>query len=50
MKILMKKIMKKQKLNQLKICIKLETPQKFYPYLSSKKLINNFHKIDKLKK
>ena len=50
MKILMKKIMKKQKLNQLKIYIKLETPQKFYPYLSSKKLINNFHKIDKLKK
>ena len=27
-----------------------ETPQKFYQYLSSKKLINNFPKIDKLKK
>ena len=26
-----------------------ETPKKFYQYLSSKKLINNFPKIDKLK-
>jgi hypothetical protein len=28
----------------------LETPQKFYQYLSSKKLINNFPKVEKLKK
>jgi hypothetical protein len=27
-----------------------ETPQKFYQYLSSKKLINNFPKVEKLKK
>jgi hypothetical protein len=29
---------------------KFETPQKFYQYLSSKKLINNFPKVEKIKK
>ena len=38
------------KIKSTKNIYQFETPQKFYQYLSSKKLINNFPKVEKLKK
>ena len=38
------------KMKPLKNMHKFETPQKFYQYLSSKKLISNFPKVEKIKK